>query len=1450
MINTVNVTCLATGQQGNPIAGATVTALLSAADVDVASGSYVLPELVTATTDATGTAILALWPNQSGAGSTTYTVKISDPNTSKTKTVIATIPNGNCTLSMTENLPVVASVTSAQLAANTATGAAVTANAQAGIATVQAVIATTQAANAGTSATNSANSATAAAASVTAIAGQVTNSTTQAANAASSATSAAAQAANATTASNAAQTANAAAQAAIGTILTPIESLAAINKSIHKGVIVDSFIYDTGKDSDGGAWRKRCQDKSWANESLSTTWLGQQATAVAAWAVAGAVSGNYFQNTTDGLFYQLGASSPLVTQVFRGNVAQFPEQVAIVIEAARIVIYDVTQPSLPMWMVFTAGVTSYTAGSVLFLAAGFSVTYLSAIFALNGKLMWGSSAPSDGTIGVIDFITERMTIQQMAAAYCGLYNGNISKRNTTNGYALNIGNPIIHKVVNDIHATVVDGTQVDPATGLPTPTIAVATNAGVSVITPSGAVNSFVGAYSFSGQVKFSLDTPPILNCMFGGSALQGSFYQSVYPYTAAVASYSTYGYSATPPVLLNNLVQAFAATRYGIAEGSSANLCLGSSNPALPIKAMVAAITNAYNSGWQVGDSRAALLADSVAGTAYGSAGVPTNPELTPNNGSFASSVGYTFQGTGWSISGGLASYASGGTQYARAIASIPTVVGRQYTATITVASVATSSVSIIAYDSSQTYQIGATTAISAAGTYSITFTALNTTSLICVQSNASVMTATVSAINVVQANVSNILLGGASLYNTSNWTANGGSTLGVTGGVGGGQLQVTGGSSSGGAGQAIPTVIGQTYVLTATYFNVSGGTSAYVALTDGTYAPDVAVMPSNQTASPVTNSITFSATAATTYIALRQVTAGNVGQFTNISVVPLSLEELVSNGTGFLTTAGWSQIVSAGQSLGVAGGNLVCGSGATTNLLAAQQITCVIGKTYQLQFTKVSAESITAYVGSGLGTSGIMAGTFATGAGVFTFNFVPNITNPYIQLVGGGANSTGTFSAISCKLVEMDRSVKGNGAVVVGSLTKTAVATGAQVVGYSGFTSSNYLQQQYNPNFDFGFGDFSIMAWVNPTGYGTGGVAIFQRFLPSVNGGYLLQLSNSGQLQWYANPAAGYTAILNSGTAAIPLNAPSLVEVGRLAGVTYMRINGVQVSSVIDTTVMTYANAVTKLGCRSDGTNPFVGSLSLVRISASAISANQAAYIYRTELQLFQANAQACIGGTSNNVTALAYDDTSDILSVGTPWGVTQFRDLLNVGVTPTTTGAVTSLSGSQNSLITGGATSANYYQPAFLLRDEVRRREEVRQALGKVPVFIDFDTIGFTATTNATATLTNVAITTGTPYVGMGITGTGIPAGTYITTINGTTYTLNQAATGSGTLVAMAQNTFTLPLGYTTKAVYSAGTLQRAGSTKAYTVSFDGYAETETFGTSPGNNVWVSVMCVRRR
>ena len=95
-------------------------------------------------------------------------------------------------------------------------------------------------------------------------------------------------------------------------------------------------------------------------------------------------------------------------------------------------------------------------------------------------------------------------------------------------------------------------------------------------------------------------------------------------------------------------------------------------------------------------------------------------------------------------------------------------------------------------------------------------------------------------------------------------------------------------------------------------------------------------------------------------------------------------------------------------------------------------------------------------------------------------------------------------------------------------------------------------------------------------------------------------------------------------------------------------------------------------------DGTDPLSdGSLALFRISATAPSPEQIKKIYEDEKVLFQDGAQATLYGSSDAVTALAYDDSTDLLHVGTSAGRSVFQGLRRVDNTTDAVGAAISAS-----------------------------------------------------------------------------------------------------------------------------------------------------------------------------
>ena len=212
--------------------------------------------------------------------------------------------------------------------------------------------------------------------------------------------------------------------------------LTAISSSISD-TAVDVFVYDTRKDSDGGAWRKRTQHTSWYNETLNTA--------------------------------------------TRGSRKEFPAVAVIVLDdlttTGRMTIYDGDDPDLPMWMVFTGGANAQE------MLPSFTSTKLVTVSALNGQICVGNNTYD---LEIIDFLKDGGT-RVSTGQY--INNHNISTRNSAlQSSSTSTGSGLVDRAINDVAMTVLPNAPIDDVTGLPVPTIAVATDGGISVITDSGSV--------------------------------------------------------------------------------------------------------------------------------------------------------------------------------------------------------------------------------------------------------------------------------------------------------------------------------------------------------------------------------------------------------------------------------------------------------------------------------------------------------------------------------------------------------------------------------------------------------------------------------------------------------------------------------------------------------------------------------------------------------------------------------------------------------------------------------------------------------------------------------------------------------------------------------------------------------------------------------------------------
>jgi hypothetical protein len=216
-----------------------------------------------------------------------------------------------------------------------------------------------------------------------------------------------------------------------------------------------------------------------------------------------------------------------------------------------------------------------------------------------------------------------------------------------------------------------------------------------------------------------------------------------------------------------------------------------------------------------------------------------------------------------------------------------------------------------------------------------------------------------------------------------------------------------------------------------------------------------------------------------------------------------------------------------------------------------------------------------------------------------------------------------------------------------------------------------------------DFGTGDMSVSFWMKISGdIGATGYAYDRQGSNGNRHAIYLTAGNNGSLFFYFYESGGvetYATNLNNhkdtwACYTCNRNSSGLVEIyinGQLRG-----------SAVLAVKNLTNVNADTYISTRHSANSPATyASFALFKFSASIPSAEQIKKMYEDEKHLFQENAKATLYGSSDAVTALAFEDTTNLLHVGTSAGRSEFQGLRRINNTTT---AVTTAISASNRLV----------------------------------------------------------------------------------------------------------------------------------------------------------------------
>lgn len=269
------------------------------------------------------------------------------------------------------------------------------------------------------------------------------------------------------------------------------------------------------------------------------------------------------------------------------------------------------------------------------------------------------------------------------------------------------------------------------------------------------------------------------------------------------------------------------------------------------------------------------------------------------------------------------------------------------------------------------------------------------------------------------------------------------------------------------------------------------------------------------------------------------------------------------------------------------------------------------------------LTAGTITSHTGTG--TSSVTP--LGDGWHLYTVNAPHNNTAGYTTFItriqaenwGAGGASTGYFYAWGdvCSIASKDLSAtKIDLKNVGGVLTKSPVATGAELQAYSGFTTSNYLERVYGADLDI-TDQVTLMAWIKTSTAAFAGIAGNFDNAGGDEGGYMFHITGSPlRMHFYASN----TNVVD--TTALPVNEWTMfVGTMTTAGLLSLYRNGQLVSTqtggVLNPTVTPFSVGVFH---QNDlPVSAFNGSVALERVFHGVLSAEQIKDIYRKEKAQF---------------------------------------------------------------------------------------------------------------------------------------------------------------------------------------------------------------------------------------
>ena len=301
---------------------------------------------------------------------------------------------------------------------------------------------------------------------------------------------------------------------------------------------------------------------------------------------------------------------------------------------------------------------------------------------------------------------------------------------------------------------------------------------------------------------------------------------------------------------------------------------------------------------------------------------------------------------------------------------------------------------------------------------------------------------------------------------------------------------------------------------------------------------------------------------------------------------------------------------------------------------------------------------------------TSGLTSGSWSSHD---TGIIIADGTPLEIGSLGGTINSFDIDNIVVTLMSDTDKTVNNrelymNG--TTGPITRTAVETGAELVGWGNFASDRFLKTDYTELYNFG-AKMTVMFWYRDWADSTSLMHLGPGATRNSKTSFHFYKDGGGDIRWTLSSDGNTEQIFEIELTENPVGWHHVCATLTSAGEVFLFHDGIERPKTSDSASSFTGTNIFSQATDQNGLNvgigpvggAFGGKIALLKVNAENIYPGEVLKIYTDELKMFQPNAKITLDGTDRVIKSMGSDKVRKTYLAGTATHRSEFRGLVRI-------------------------------------------------------------------------------------------------------------------------------------------------------------------------------------------